>query len=106
MERAFRVTADGQSFTITDVEREDWTDMRDPCPACGGRAFDHVSTSGGRYESGETAVVRRADRWTAERSLFTGCRRCGAVLDKHPAFDLLFDRGGDDEGGATPDRLY
>ncbi|WP_049985388.1 hypothetical protein [Halobellus rufus] len=105
MERSFRVRTDGRSFTITAVDRDDWTDMRDPCPECASRAFDHVSTSGGRYELRAGAVVRRTDRWNADRSLHTSCRNCGAVLDKHPAYDLLFDRDGDDERAASSESV-
>ncbi|SDY20076.1 hypothetical protein [Halobellus clavatus] len=91
MERTFRVETGDGSFPITAIRRADWRDLREPCPVCGGGDFDHVSTSGGHYGQRGTAVVLRADRWAAERSLLTRCRACGTVLDKHAAIDLLFE---------------
>ncbi|MFB6252683.1 MAG: hypothetical protein ABEI27_13550 [Halobellus sp.] len=90
MKRTVRVeTADGE-FTITAVRREDWSDMREPSPACGGREFDHVSTTGGHYGQRSTVVVLRAHTCDAEQAFLTRCRGCGVVLDRHAAVDLLF----------------
>jgi hypothetical protein len=90
MERSLRVVADGQSFVITGVDRNEWEELTDACPACGGREFDHLSTSGGHYGVQNGTAVLRSDLWDADRSLFTRCRECGEILHKHPAFDLLF----------------
>lgn len=90
MERTLRVVDGDRSFAITGIERDDWDSLRDPCPDCGAREFEHVSTSGGRYGVREESVVLRSDLWDAERSLFARCRACGTVLYKHPAFALRF----------------
>jgi len=102
MERALRVDDGDRSFTISGVDRDDWDGLADPCPACGGREFDHVATAGGRYGVRDGAVVSRSDFWDAERALWTRCRGCERILYKHPAADLLFDPG--EDGGAAIER--
>ncbi|WP_139136210.1 hypothetical protein [Haladaptatus sp. W1] len=92
MELPIRVIdADDNERKISGINRDDWTDMTDPCPECGGQEFNHFSTSGGYYGSRDTTVVLRSDFWDAEQSLFTRCRNCRKILFKHPAFDLLSD---------------
>lgn len=91
------IDEDGNEQTISAVKREDWENMTDPCPECGGCEFNHFSTSGEHYGSRDSAVVMRSDFWDAERSLFTRCRDCREILYKHPAFDLLFKSNDDVE---------
>lgn len=96
MEVTMRVIGeDGNEREICGIERDDWNDMSDPCPECGGREFNQISTSGGHYGPRNTAIVMRSDFWGVEQSLFTRCRDCREILYKHPAFDLLFDFGED-----------
>ena len=92
MDLSMRVIEDdGNEREIRGIKHNDWNDMNDPCPECGGREFDHISTSGGHYGPRETVIVMRSDFWSAEQSLFTRCRDCHEILYKHPAFDLLFN---------------
>ena len=85
------IDEEGNEQTISGVRREDWEDLTDPCPECGGREFDHLSTSGGHYGAHDSTVVLRADFWDADHPLLTRCRDCRETLYKHPAFDLLFE---------------
>ncbi|GAA0291096.1 hypothetical protein GCM10009066_02010 [Halarchaeum salinum] len=95
------IDTSGDEHEITCVERDDWSSLSDPCPECGGQEFNHISTSGGHYSSRDEAVVLRSDFWDAEKAQFTRCRDCRAVLYKHSAFDLLFERCAEDETGST-----
>ena len=96
MTRRLQVVGDDRSFTITGVDSDEWEGMRDPCPTCGSRGFEHVSARGGYYGVRDGIVVLRSDVWDADRAIRTRCRACGTVLHKHPAFDLLFDHGPDE----------
>ncbi|MFD1600463.1 hypothetical protein [Halobellus rarus] len=98
MELSIRVIDEnGNEQTISGVKRENWENMTDSCPECGGREFNHFSTSGGHYGTNDSAVVLRSDFWDAERPLFTRCRDCREILYKHPAFDLLVNSDEDVE---------
>jgi hypothetical protein len=75
---------------LPSISRDDWNDLRDPCPCCGNREFRHFETTGGRYGRTEGTPVRQSDYWDANQSLYTQCLGCEEVLHKHPVFDLLF----------------
>lgn len=96
MEWTLRVDDGDRSFAITGLARDDWDGLDDPCPACGAREFDHLSTTGGHYGVRDEAVVSKSDFWDAERALLTRCRGCERTLYRHPAAELLFgpERGG------------
>jgi len=91
------IDGDGNEQTIFGVKREDWDDMNDPCPECGGIKFNHFSVSGGHYGTCGSAVVMRSDFWDADQSLFTRCHECCEILYKHPAFDLIFSSNDTDK---------
>lgn len=77
------------------ILHEDWDDMNDPCPVCGGRDFDHVQYRGGHYGRYRETIVERTDYWYQQGGLYTSCKNCGEVLFKNPAFDILklFEKG-------------
>lgn len=91
MQTTFTLVGSDIREQISGIKRDDWHDMSDPCPECGGREFNHLSTTGGHYGSQDTAIVMRSDFWGVEQRLFTCCRDCHEILHKHPAFDLLFN---------------
>ncbi|WP_139231265.1 hypothetical protein [Halostagnicola kamekurae] len=92
MSRSLRVIdEDGIEQEINGIKRDDWKNLNDPCPNCGGCEFNHLSTSGGHYGKRDTAIVMRSDFWNVDQPLFTRCRDCREILYKHPAFDLLFE---------------
>lgn len=98
MELPFRVIRqNGTEHRIVGINRNDWQGLDDPCPNCGHHEFDHFTVSGGHYGPRGTAIIERTDFWDSKRRLFTRCRKCGEILYKHPAFDLLFDYDGNDD---------
>lgn len=100
MDREFRVVdEDGSEAALRGVRREEWDGLGSECPRCGATEYRHFTVSGGRYETRNGAVVRRSEYWDSERRLYTECLGCGAALFKHPAFDLLYGCGDDEDGG-------
>lgn len=98
MESPIRVIGqDGMVREITGIDREGWDGINDSCPDCGGCEFDHFTATGGHFGRRGTAVIERTDYWDAKCQLFTRCRDCDEVLYKHPAFDLLFEYGDNDD---------
>lgn len=92
MEETFRVIAgDGSESQVERTKHPAWDQLGDPCPECGATEYRHFSTSGGRYGIQEGAVILRSDYWSTNRTLLTECLSCDTVLEKHPAFDLLFE---------------
>ncbi len=80
---------DGEPIRVESVRRDDWGGMSDPCPECDGTEFDHVQYEGGHYGHENDSVVMRTDYWGQKGGIYTACKRCGTVLHKHPAYDLL-----------------
>ena len=105
------MTEESRSFTLVDdsgdertaelVTRDDWETMNDPCPECGEQEFVHYQTGGGRFGEFGGVIIERSDYGHATRALLTRCRECGAVLFKHPAFDLLFETEDTGDGAAA-----
>jgi hypothetical protein len=92
MEQTFTVIAsDGSEREITETEHPEWDQLGDPCPECGKTEYRHFTSEGGRYGLRQEAVILRSDYWQSKRTLLTQCLSCRTVLQKHPAFDLLYD---------------
>ena len=88
---------DGKESEITGIDRDDWHGLSESCPECGSHEFDHFEVNGGHYGKHEETVIKRTDYWSGTRPLFTRCKSCDEVLFKHPAFELLFDMGDDND---------
>jgi len=88
---------DGTECIIEGIARDDWNSLHDRCPECGNREFDHFRASGGHYGPNENTVVERSDFWDAKLPLYTRCRSCREILYKHPAFELLYSVGDNDD---------
>jgi hypothetical protein len=81
--------SDERILEIEYVYRDDWEGISDPCPECHAIEFDHVRYDGGHYGHYQGAVIERRDYWYQKGSLYTGCRGCGEILFKHPAYDII-----------------
>ncbi|WEL18882.1 hypothetical protein SVXHr_2739 [Halorhabdus sp. SVX81] len=82
---------DGTETQLIESKHPDWEELSDPCPECGGTEFRHFTAEGGRYGIDGDVVKRRSDYWNSKRTLLTQCLSCKAVLQRHPAFDLLYE---------------
>ena len=71
------------------LERDDWSDLSDPCPECTGTEFDHIQYDGGRYTHFDNTVIQQMDYWDQHGGLYTACRTCDEILHKSPAYDIL-----------------
>jgi hypothetical protein len=93
MDHEFIITDEsGEERRIAAIRHPEWERMDEPCPECGEHEFRHFSSDGGQYGAHGGTVILRSDYWDTNRELFTQCLGCDAVLYKHPAYDLLYQR--------------
>jgi len=92
MEELVVIDCDGTEQTITATQHSDWDQLGDPCPECGATEYRHFRARGGQYGQTSETVVERTDYWDSQQSLLTQCLSCRSILQKHPAFDLLYDQ--------------
>ena len=80
---------DGEPIRVESVRRDDWSGISDPCPECYGTEFNHVRYEGGHYGLENDSIIMRTDYWDQKDGIYTACKQCDTVLNKHPAYDLI-----------------
>ena len=98
MEEKFTISdSDGTQQELISKEHPEWNGLGEQCPECGETEYRHFRSEGIHLGLQNDALVQRTDFWDSNRTLLTQCMSCETVLEKHPAFDLLYDGDNDED---------